>query len=111
MANKVIVTITDSAANMMKAFSLYQLPSDDGKKEFDYCDSNEEEVDISVDNDAAYYSDLHERITCFAHTLQLVIKYGLQQAPSVKRVMSTNSAMLRNQCTVHTILSPYKKYV
>ena len=49
VAKKVIVTATDSAANMMKAFSLYRLPSDDGEKEFEDCDSdNEEEVDVNV---------------------------------------------------------------
>ena len=90
VAKKEIVTVTDSAANMMKAFSLYRLPSD----EFEDCDSNEEEVDVNVDNDAAYYSDFHEHIPCFAHTLQLAIKDGLQQAPNVKRVLGKVSAIV-----------------
>lgn len=78
----------------MKAFSLYRHPSDDGEKEFEDCDSgNEDEADTLVDNDAVY-SDLHEHIPCFAHTLQLVIKDGLQQAPSVKRVLGKVSGIV-----------------
>ena len=90
---KVTNIITDNAANMIKAFTLpgYEVACDDGD------DTNSDDAD---DDDLvqghSITDDIHtaERIPCFAHTLQLVIRDGLKQAGPINKVLAKASAIV-----------------
>ncbi len=85
IADKVLLTVTDSASNMIKAFSLpgFQDEDVDGDDDNEFENDSDNEEEELLQGDAAIYEDLNEHIPCFAHTLQLVVKDGLKQALTI----------------------------
>ncbi len=90
ISGKIDNIITDNAANMLKAFRLLEISHD----EDDATDSdfNEDDDDVQpVEIDAELQSELDviqpNHFSCFAHTLQLVVKDGMDKADQVKRVL------------------------
>ena len=87
-----LFTITDSASNMLKVFSLpgfEEENDDDSEDEND--DSEGEEVEkLEMPQELQelqddIYSDLNQHIPCFAQVLQLVIKDGSNRLPASTR--------------------------
>ena len=81
---KVGFIVTDNAANMIKAFSLpgFDVLSDS--------DSDLDTVDITDQLDYLPPS----RLSCFAHTLQLVVKGGLKDTGQIKAVLSKAAGLV-----------------
>ena len=100
---KVSDVITDSAANMMKAFRDFGLPGyepahsedtpnnvDDGdSNDSNDSDSDDDSGDTSDPTDNGVYDFLSGHHPCFAHTLQLTVKDGLKGAgAAVNRLLA-----------------------
>ena len=98
ISRKVSFTITDSASNMLKAFSLpgfEEENDDDSEDEIDDSEGEEvEKLEMPQELQDDIYSDLNQHIPCFAHILQLVIKDGFKQAPSINKVLSKASGIV-----------------
>ncbi|KAK2156999.1 hypothetical protein LSH36_201g05082 [Paralvinella palmiformis] len=92
ISNKVSYNVTDSVSNMLKAFLLnlpgfVSIPGD----EQDYDDQNsltDEEMDRTA------LDHLPDRIPCFAHTLQLVVKDGLKVADQLTKNLRKTSTIV-----------------
>jgi hypothetical protein len=92
IATKITNIVTDNAGNMTKAFR-FDLPgfedidqdNDSDSADDSDSDGNQPESEIST----VVYDYLPERNPCFAHTLQLAVKDGWDQAgPNLTRVMA-----------------------
>ena len=70
MSNKISHIVTDNASNMITAFSLAGFSTISVS---DSLDSSNDEPDDGL------YEYVNEHVSCFAHTLQLVIKDGFKQ--------------------------------
>ena len=107
LASKVDTIVTDNAANMVKAFSLpgmEELCNSDGASESDYMDT----VDITDELDYVP----NKRMSCFAHTLQLVVKDGLKHAGQMKTVISKAASVVshvRKSTSATEMLENYPK--
>lgn len=85
LSGRVWRIVTDNASNMIKAFSLpgmesLEADSEDGEGECSAVESPEHMEYLPV-----------ERVSCFAHTLQLVIKDGLKEAGQIRTVLAKAS--------------------
>ena len=94
--NKISAIITDNAYNMVNAFSLpgfdtLQQESDQSDSEEDIDNSGDPFFDLEVDLLALL---LPIRKSCFAHTLQLVVKDGLNNADIFSKVISKVSTIV-----------------
>lgn len=104
ITSKISFIVTDSAANMVKAFSLpgfTEVSNEECSDSEDDCNDSFLEDDEDRDE---IYDNLYEtsqHIRCFAHTLQLVIKNGFKQAGNINKVISK----------VSTIVSHVKKSI
>ena len=96
ISNKISSIITDKASNMVKAFIL------PGYKNTTYQESDGSESEDDNDNHSEQifdYEDVLEllpltRSSCFAHTLQLVVKYRLNNAGVFTKVISQVSTIV-----------------
>ena len=75
---QIMVVVTDNATNMCKRFRLLDIFDEiETESEDDSIDS------VSIENP--------ESITCFAHTIQLVVQDGLKHAENIKRLLNKAS--------------------
>ena len=102
---KLTFTVTDSAANMIKAFSLpsfekIERRNLEDEESDDDDDDDDENDDSSITDDpetSQFYDDLRnvsEHSPCFAHTLQLIIKDGFKQANAIVKVLKKASSIV-----------------
>ena len=101
VANKITGVVTDSAADMVKAFTPpgYAIDEDD-EEEKTVVDLEPMTVDMtelvqdSILCNAAEVAPVPERVPCFAHRLQLAVKDGLKDAGQLKAVISKVSSFV-----------------
>ena len=88
--------ITDNTSNMVAGFSLpgYEAPQPDDN-DVDV-DTYSELLDLDpLDADLDYHETLPAKhISCFAHTLQLVIKDGFKSTPQFNRVLNKTPVLV-----------------
>ena len=70
---KITNIVTDNASNMIKAFRLPGFVVDECDQE---SESDDDESDVDIDNNVFMYLPSHD--SCYAHTMQLVVKDGLK---------------------------------
>ncbi|KAK9953880.1 hypothetical protein ABG768_016000 [Culter alburnus] len=99
IASKIDYTMTDNAANMKCAFKVKLPqqsvdPSDDNEEETDNLD--DEELWEDLDNHQETLLDMtrsRQRLSCFAHSLQLVIGDGLKEAKFISLAIAKASKL------------------
>ena len=109
--NKISSIITDNAYNMMNAFSNFSLPGFVCQQE--EFDNSDIEDDSFIDPNFHFEDDVLAllppiRNSCFAHTLQLVVKDGLSNADMFTKVISKVSTIIsyvHKSCIATEILS------
>ena len=87
---KIVTTVTDNASNVVKAFKLPGFSKgNDDQPESELSSEDEDSIDDvePVDIEEAGLEFLPEHDTCFAHTLQLVVKDGFKEAGSLNKVL------------------------
>lgn len=92
VGSKVTTIVTDNAANMVKAFILFpveQFEDDDDGNDFGVDDCDTLPSDDTTPTKPTVYEYLPpNRSPCFAHTLQLVIKDGLENDGQIKQFLA-----------------------
>jgi len=100
ITSKIDHIITDNAANMKCAFKV-KLP----QQSVDPADENEEEIDnlddeelwVDLDNNQETLLEMagsRQRLSCFAHSLQLVIGDGLKEAKCISLAIAKASKLI-----------------
>lgn len=95
--------VTDSAANMIKAFKLPNYSEDHDDESVDSAESDELQpvtLDGNFNRDMDFHdfytdtSSFSKRISCFTHVLQLVVKDGLKKAGPLQTVITKASKLV-----------------
>ena len=101
LTHKLSFVITDSANNMIKAFSLPGFEEDEilleNEVESDELEEEQEDnyqLEGNIRTDV--YSEFNQHISCFAHVLQLFIKDGFKQASSINKVLNKVSDIVKH---------------
>ena len=87
MKSKIRHIVTDNASNMIKAMSLF-FPSDEDIDLQSHVDDIDLWNDLHDDDAEAVFVDVGSRISCFCHSLQLVIRSGLEKATGSRSAMA-----------------------
>jgi len=94
---KVVYVVSDNASNMKKAFEVLQISASDeqpvhGTSAEDIFDDPTlfEDLDDNDKDEVEQTLDRHclSRLSCFAHSMQLVVKDGMEKCSSVRPVMA-----------------------
>lgn len=84
ISDKVDFIITDNAANMKKAFKVIMADHSDDSED----DSEDEEDMVGEQLDTDFLLGSRQRLSCFAHSLQLVIGDGMKEVKVMSRAIS-----------------------
>jgi len=96
---KVKFVVTDNASNMLKAMYLF-FPTTDDQKQLameDVVDDSDLWNDLEEEEHEASVCDVGRRLACFCHSLQLVIRSGLEKT-STCRLAFAKVLKLANMC-------------
>jgi len=96
ITNKVSYIISDNASNMTKAFTLpgFQEPTvADTDTDYD-SDSDITSDDAALEPSEDMFDFLPEHQPCFAHTLQLCVKDGMNDAGTLRKVIARASSIV-----------------
>lgn len=121
LRNKISHVISDSASNMIKAFEVtlpqFTVDSEVGDKhQPNDEDSDEGSLDaIGLEEDTTDHllSCIPERLACFAHTLQLVIKDGIKDCRQIENAIGKVASIvssIRRSTAATEILHGYDQY-
>ena len=113
--------VTDSAANMVKAFKLpnYTGEGDDDDESVDSAEGDEMQpvtIDGNLDIDADFNdfymdaSSFSKRIACFTHVLQLVVKDGLKEAGPLQSVIAKASKLVSHVRKSHNTTELFESF-
>ena len=91
--SKTLSTVTDSASNMIKAFSLPGYESESAADDEELV-GDVEPVSAEDDDDINIMASFPRRISCFTHTLQLVVSDGLKESGQLKTVINKVSKLI-----------------
>uniref|UniRef100_A0A3Q3AYL0 HAT C-terminal dimerisation domain-containing protein n=1 Tax=Kryptolebias marmoratus TaxID=37003 RepID=A0A3Q3AYL0_KRYMA len=93
ICDKISYIITDNAANMKCAFKVHmpQQQSDDSDSEEDNLDDEHLWEDINSEEDIDLPWSSGERLSCFAHSLQLVVHDGMKEVKTISRTITKTS--------------------
>ena len=108
LGGKISKIVTDNGSNMVKAFTLPGLENLN-EEEDDY--DNDETVELSDDREILEYLP-PQRVPCFAHTLQLVVKDGLQHAGQMRTTIAKVAKLVsyvRKSTTASEVLEGHLK--
>ena len=97
ISEKISHVVTDNASNMLKVFSLPGFEDcHDNTDEGDDSDNEDgaDDTDTEPEEDPTMYAYIQQHLSCFAHTLQLVIKDGFKQAGAINKVLAKASAIV-----------------
>ncbi len=97
VSEKVDNIVTDNGSNMLKAFKLLELENEVTNSDSTESDDEEElqSVEISSLSESSEWDIIKpNHYSCFAHTLQLVIKDGMEKAEQIKRVLAKVSRLI-----------------
>ena len=84
--DKVVIVVTDNASNMLKAMCLFfPLPDDSRQNDAAHVDDTELWKDLPDEEAEVAISDMGSRIACFCHSIQLVVRGGLEKTAAVVR--------------------------
>uniref|UniRef100_A0A3B5PVV0 Uncharacterized LOC111606838 n=1 Tax=Xiphophorus maculatus TaxID=8083 RepID=A0A3B5PVV0_XIPMA len=91
--DKISYIITDNAPNMKCAFKVHmpQQQSDDSESEEDNLDDEHLWEDINSEEDIDLPWSSGERLSCFAHSLQLVVHDGMKEVKTISRTIAKTS--------------------
>ena len=92
ISGKVKNIITDNASNMKKAFRLLETQVDEDDNEDEEGDDTLQPVELTEELDL-----LPTHHPCFSHTIQLVVKDGLDNADQVKRVLGKITRLVSHE--------------
>lgn len=90
---KISYILTDNAANMKCAFkvNMPQQQSDDSESEEDNLDDEHLWEDITSVEDTELPWSSGERLSCFAHSLQLVVNDGMEEVRAISSTIAKTS--------------------
>ncbi|XP_030599481.1 zinc finger BED domain-containing protein 4-like isoform X2 [Archocentrus centrarchus] len=91
--HKISYIITDNASNMKCAFKVHmpQQQSDDSESEEDNLDNEHLWEDINLAEDTELPWSSGECLSCFAHSLQLVVNDGMKEVRTISRSIAKTS--------------------
>ena len=110
--DKISHIVTDNAANMFKEFSLPGFETTVTNETWSDDDDDEDDDLTTAVSDDSLFEYVNDHISCFAHTLQLVIKDGFQQAGTINKVLVKASAVVSHvRKSIHAteMLENYKR--
>ncbi|KAK9961953.1 hypothetical protein ABG768_007347 [Culter alburnus] len=90
---KISYIITDNAANMKCAFKVHmpQQQSDDSESEEESLDDEHLWEDMNLVEDTELPWSSGERLSCFAHSLHLVVNDGMKEVRAISRTIAKTS--------------------
>ena len=91
LGRKITNIVTDNAANMVKAFTLPGFEDIDTESDININDDTYDDVPEAVDISEDI---VREHDSCFAHTLQLVVKDGFKEAGAINKVLAKASSIV-----------------
>ncbi|XP_037539816.1 zinc finger BED domain-containing protein 6-like [Nematolebias whitei] len=89
--DKISYIITDNAANMKCAFKVHMPQSDDSESEEEHLDDEHLWEDINSQEDTELPWSSGARLSCFAHSLQLVVNDGMKEVKAISHTIAKTS--------------------